>query len=62
MQTSGADAGHFHEKTRAKVTLSRVPGGEEGQGYSSIPFVLVSDGRGDHMRGRVKRRCVRRLP
>lgn len=45
---------------RAKVTLARIPGVEQGTSYVTVPVRLEHDARGDHMRSRVRRRSVRR--
>jgi hypothetical protein len=42
--------------SRPKVTLARVPGAEEGDTYTTVPFTLTDTARGDHMRERVKAR------
>ena len=41
---------------RTKVTLPRVIGAEEGVNYRTVPFRQEPDGRGDHMRAKVKTR------
>ena len=42
------------------VTLARVAGAEQGQGYTTIVFEHEADDRGEHMRLKIKRRRVRR--
>lgn len=42
------------------VTLARVAGAEQGQGYTTIVFKAERDWRGEHMRLKIKRRKVRR--
>lgn len=48
------------EPIRKVVTLARVPGVEAGSNYTTIEVKREKDGRGDHMRRRVKKRAVRR--
>ena len=45
---------------RAKVTLARIPGVEQGTSYVTVPLRLDHDARGDHMKRLVRRRSVRR--
>lgn len=45
---------------RKPVTLPRVLSIDAGRGYTTVEYVHEDDGRGDHMRARVKRRDVRR--
>lgn len=45
---------------RPKVTLARIPGAEQGARYSTVPFTMETNARGDHMKRRVKHRAVRR--
>lgn len=42
------------------VTLPRVFGVEAGRGYVTVEYQHEEDGRGAHMKVRVKRRKVRR--
>ena len=41
---------------RTKVTLPRVIGAEEGVNYRTVPFRQEPDGRGNHMRAKIKTR------
>lgn len=53
--------GPAHHLFEAKpVTLPRVWGITEGRGYVTVEVKAEEDGRGNHMRQRVKRRSVRR--
>jgi hypothetical protein len=44
------------DSQRAKVTLPCVPGAKEGVTYTTVAFTPEPDGRGAHMRGKVKTR------
>lgn len=46
---------------RKPVTLPRVPGVDQGHGYITVVVKLEDDGRGEHMRLKIKRRRVRRV-
>lgn len=46
--------------SRPKVTLARVFSVEEGRTYCTVPFTDEPDGRGAHMREKVKARRQRR--
>lgn len=46
---------------RQPITLPRVPGVEAGRGYITIEVKREEDGRGQHMRLKIKRRRVRRV-
>ena len=49
-----------HQFERKTVTLARVFGVEQGRGYVTVELPRDDDGRGMHMKARVKRRKVRR--
>lgn len=49
-----------HQFERKIVTLARVWGIERGTGYVTVEVKHDDDGRGAHMKARVKRRKVRR--
>jgi hypothetical protein len=48
--------GHDSGGNRQKVTLARVGTVEDGACYCTVPFTARRDGRGDHMREKVKAR------
>ena len=51
---------HHIVPDRKPVTLARVWGVNEGQGYTTVDFIHEEDRRGDYMRKRIKRRRLKR--